>query len=181
MEIYATFIIFLTLMVLQSMIISSRKQPSWNTLHLKMFWSKCAEQVEEQSSPKKIFRTLSGIFQLHGASCHQWLLGPQRRDEFYQETCLSFGLCISPYLFNLLGEGFQWMLIFYLNWAESEHDLDDFILILEALSATPAKLEWHKKITDPSPTTLEIHVKKPKTLPERWSQYLALKPTQIFL
>ena len=38
----------------------------------------------------------------------QWLLGFQWNNKFYQETCLSFGLSTSPYIFNLFGEGFCW-------------------------------------------------------------------------
>lgn len=76
---------------------------------------------------------------------HQrWLLGSQWEDKFYQDTCLPFGLCTSPFLFNLFGEAFHWILISYLNWAESEHYLDDFILILEATAATAANLESHE-------------------------------------
>lgn len=74
----------------------------------------------------------------------QWLLGFQWNKRFYQETCLSFGLSTSPFIFNLFGEGFHWMLIAYLDWLESEHYLDDFILILEAILATPSRIEWHE-------------------------------------
>lgn len=76
---------------------------------------------------------------------HQrWLLCFQWEGVFYQETCLPFGLSTSPFLFNLFGEAFHWMLISYLNWTESEHYLDDFIHILEASAATPSDLEAHE-------------------------------------
>lgn len=58
------------------------------------------------------------------------------------------------------------MLIFYLNWAESEHDPDDFILILEALSATPAKLKWHKKDYRPLTDCLRIQRQEVKNITE---------------
>lgn len=74
----------------------------------------------------------------------QWLLGFQWNKRFYQETCLLFGLSTSPFIFNLFGEGFHWMLIAYLDWLESEHYLDDFILTLEAILATPFRIEWHE-------------------------------------
>lgn len=76
---------------------------------------------------------------------HQrWLLGSQWEDQFYQDTCLPFGLCTSPFLFNLFGEAFHWILISYLNWTESEHYLDDFVLILEASSASTANLQAYE-------------------------------------
>lgn len=76
---------------------------------------------------------------------HQhWLLGSQWEDKFYQDTCLPFGLCTSPFLFNMFGEAFHWMLISYLNWIESEHYLDDFILILKAAITTIANLKSYE-------------------------------------
>ena len=82
----------------------------------------------------------------------QWLLGFQWENSFYQETCLSFGLSTSPYIFNLFAEGFHWILTSYLDWQELEHYLDDFILIIPAISATAEKLIQHntgyKLLTD---------------------------------
>jgi hypothetical protein len=41
------------------------------------------------------------------ATWTQWLLGFQWEDEFYKETCLSFGLATAPFLFNLFAEAFH--------------------------------------------------------------------------
>lgn len=70
-------------------------------------------------------------------------MGFQWENKFYQETCLSFGLSTSPYVFNLFGEGFHWILSTYLDWQELEHYLDDFILIIPAISATTVKLDQY--------------------------------------
>lgn len=74
----------------------------------------------------------------------QWLLGFEWKGVFYQETCLSFGLSTSPFIFNLFGEAFHWILESYLGWTESEHYLDDFIRIVEPSLATPCYLKRHE-------------------------------------
>ena len=75
----------------------------------------------------------------------QWLLGFEWKGLFYQETCLLFGLSTSPFIFNLFGEAFHWMLEAYLDWTESEHYLDDFIRIVQASLATPYYLRCHEE------------------------------------
>lgn len=55
-----------------------------------------------------------------------------------------FGLSTLTYIFNLFGEAFHWMLIFYLHWSESKHYLDDFIHIVKVLLATPSYLKAHE-------------------------------------
>ena len=59
---------------------------------------------------------------------HQWLLGFGWNDEFYTETCLSFGLSTAPFIFNLFAEGFHWILVSFLQW-RLHHYLDDFVAI----------------------------------------------------
>lgn len=36
---------------------------------------------------------------------YQWLLGFIRKNKYYKEICLSFGLSIALFIFNLFGEG----------------------------------------------------------------------------
>lgn len=69
----------------------------------------------------------------------QWLLGFLWREKYYQETCLPFGLSTAPFIFNLFAEAFHWILESYLGWTV-DHYLDNFIAILPAQQATPAKL-----------------------------------------
>ena len=92
-----------------------------------------------------IKKDIKDAFRNISVAPHQrWLLCFQWDGVFYQETCLAFGLSTSPFLFNLFGEAFHWMLISYLNWTKSKHYLDDFIDILKASAATPSDLEAHK-------------------------------------
>lgn len=44
----------------------------------------------------------------------QWLLGFLWKGRHYQETCLPFGLCTAPFIFNLFAEAFHWILESYL-------------------------------------------------------------------
>lgn len=70
---------------------------------------------------------------------HQWLLGFSWKGKFYKETCLSFGLCTAPFIFNLFGEGLHWLLVSFLSWILCRY-LDDFIAIFSAKDATPSRL-----------------------------------------
>ena len=71
---------------------------------------------------------------------------------YYQETCLPFGLSISPFLFNHFSEAFHWILESKLLWFNLHHYLDDFIRIIKASPHTPAILhnlrEDYVKVTD---------------------------------
>ena len=69
----------------------------------------------------------------------QWLLGFLWKSRHYQETCLPFGLCTAPFIFNLFAKGFHWILESYLHWSV-DHYLDDFLAIILALKAIPATL-----------------------------------------
>ena len=70
----------------------------------------------------------------------QWLLGFSWGRELYQETCLSFGLATSPFIFNLFAKAIYWMLHSYLGWTDLEHYLDDFIWVLTSKLATKERL-----------------------------------------
>jgi hypothetical protein len=62
----------------------------------------------------------------------QWLLGFEWRGVFYKETCLPFGLCTAPFIFNLFAETFHWILQSWLHWDLLQHYLDDFITVIPA-------------------------------------------------
>lgn len=59
-----------------------------------------------------------------------WLLGFTWLGTHYVETCLPFGLCTAPVLFNLFAEAIEWMLKNLLSWHLITHYLDDFIRIV---------------------------------------------------
>lgn len=69
----------------------------------------------------------------------QWLLGFEWKKHYYQETCLPFGLCTAPFIFNVFAEAFHWMLESFIGWCV-EHYLDDFIATLSAARGTPERL-----------------------------------------
>ncbi len=52
------------------------------------------------------------------------------RNNFYKETCLSFGVATFPFIFNLFGEGLHWILVLFPRWALC-HYLDYFIAIFK--------------------------------------------------
>lgn len=65
----------------------------------------------------------------------QWLLGFEWRGVFYKETCLPFGLCTAPFIFNLFAETFHWILQSWLHWDLLQHYLDDFITVIPACAS----------------------------------------------
>lgn len=66
-----------------------------------------------------------------------WLLGFEWDGILYKETCLPFGLRTAPAIFNLFAEALHWILQYATNWSEIEHYLDDFMLIVPLIQATP--------------------------------------------
>jgi hypothetical protein len=65
------------------------------------------------------------------ASYCQWLLSFSWKENYYQETCLSFDLSTISFIFNLFAKDLDWILIFFLKW---KHYLDDFIAVFLAKS-----------------------------------------------
>ena len=56
-------------------------------------------------------RDIKDAFRMVLVAPHQqWLLGFQWNGVYYMETCLPFGLRSAPFLFNLFGEGLEWLL-----------------------------------------------------------------------
>lgn len=64
------------------------------------------------------------------ATSQRRLLGFECRGKLYHENCLSFGLHIAPFLFNLFAEAFHWALAALITQVFIAHYLDDLIFIL---------------------------------------------------
>lgn len=59
----------------------------------------------------------------------QWLLIFEWKGAYYQELFLPFGLRTAPFIFNLFGEAFEWILQREYSWLLKRY-LDDFLIIL---------------------------------------------------
>lgn len=59
----------------------------------------------------------------------QWLLIFEWEGAYYQELFLPFGLRTAPFIFNLFGEAFEWILQREYSWLLKRY-LDDFLIIL---------------------------------------------------
>jgi RNase H./Reverse transcriptase (RNA-dependent DNA polymerase). len=59
----------------------------------------------------------------------QWLLIFEWGENYYQELFLPFGLRTAPFIFNLFGEAFQWILQRKYSWVLRRY-LDDFLVVL---------------------------------------------------
>ena len=78
-----------------------------------------------------IKRDIQEAFRIVPVAPHQqWLLGFSWEEQYYCETCLSFGLRTAPFIFNLFAEALQWILQAFFAWDLMAHYLDDFIRIL---------------------------------------------------
>ncbi len=75
------------------------------------------------------------------ASHQQWLLGFMWEERYYKETCLSFGLSTTPFIFNFFGKSLHWVLVSYLRWI-LVHYLDDFVSVF---SASQAEQIWQAR------------------------------------
>ncbi len=62
---------------------------------------------------------------------HGWLLGFRWEERYYKETCLSFGLATTPFIFNLFAEALYWIIAFFFRWVLF-HYLDDFVAIFRS-------------------------------------------------
>ncbi len=62
---------------------------------------------------------------------HRWLLGFRWERRYYKETCLSFGLAIALFIFNLFAEAPHWIIASFLRWVLC-HYLDNFVAIFRS-------------------------------------------------
>ena len=58
---------------------------------------------------KDAFRNISYASHIRSLFGFSW------EDNFYDEKCLSSGLCTAPYLFNLFTKALNWMMVSYLH------------------------------------------------------------------
>ena len=66
---------------------------------------------------------------IHWREHTDWnLLGIHWREQFYIDTCLPFGCCSSPYLFNQFAEALRWMLTENYH-IQAIHYLDDYFMV----------------------------------------------------
>ena len=78
---------------------------------------------------------LKNAFQLCPVRKEDWhLLGIRWRGRYYVDKCLPFGLRSAPYLFNLVAEALEWILMHYFSIKFCFHYLDDFFLVGPPLS-----------------------------------------------
>ena len=71
---------------------------------------------------------LKNAFRLIPVRQEDWnLLGIYWQNEYYIDTCLPFGLCSAPFLFNQLTDAIHWMLQNNYDVYHLLHYLDDFL------------------------------------------------------
>lgn len=70
---------------------------------------------------------LKNAFRLCPVRPEDWhLLGIHRRNQFYVDKCLPFGLCSAPFFFNMVADALEWILRSYFTTTNLFHYLDDF-------------------------------------------------------
>ncbi len=78
------------------------------------------------------------------APYYQWLLGFRWCRKFYKETCLSFGLATTLFIFNLFTEALHWIIVSFLRCVIC-HYLHDFIAIFKAKEASMKRIKAEAK------------------------------------
>ncbi len=81
---------------------------------------------------KDVFRNVPVTFQ------HRCLLGFRWEGRYYKKTCLSFGLAIALFIFNLFAEALHWIIASFFRWVLC-HYLDDFVAIFRS-DTSPGRL-----------------------------------------
>jgi Reverse transcriptase (RNA-dependent DNA polymerase) len=118
--------------------LSSPKNQSVNDHIVKEFGYLQYETFDEaveaiaKAGPKAILlkRDLKSAFRMIPVCTEdQWLLIFEWDGEYYQELFLPFGLRTAPFIFNLFGEAFQWILHRKYSYVVKRY-LDDFLFIL---------------------------------------------------
>ncbi len=95
----------------------------------------------------------------------RWLLGFCWRTCFYTENSLSFGLSISPFIFDLFAENFYWVLQSFIGW-DLEHYLDNNMTFLPAIEATPKRIRMENNNYSRSTDNLRIFQHEKRDLEE---------------
>ena len=71
----------------------------------------------------------------------RWLLAFEWKGKYYVDRVLPFGLSTSPFIFNLLAEAWHWILQSWLHIEHIEHFLDDTMMAIPVVHASPESLQ----------------------------------------
>lgn len=83
---------------------------------------------------------LKNAFRLCPVRREDWhLLGIHWRHQYYIDKCLPFGLRSAPYLFNMVADAIEWILMHYFGVEHCFHYLDDFFLAGPPMSTSCAR------------------------------------------
>ena len=86
---------------------------------------------------------LQNAFRLCPVRKEDWhLLGIHWRHQFYIDKCLPFGLQSAPYLFNMVADALERILIHYFGVQHCFHNLDDFFKAGPTMANTCAHALW---------------------------------------
>ena len=74
---------------------------------------------------------LKNAFRLYPVRQEDWhLLGIHWRNQYYVDKGLPFGLRSAPYLFNMVTDALEWILIHHFGVQHCFHYLDDFLWLV---------------------------------------------------
>lgn len=111
------------------------------TLRYTLFWEVLEHARLAGPNAVIIKRDLKDAFRnIPIALADQWLLGFQWSDKYYTERSLPFGLRSAPFIFNIFAEALHWILECSKAWHNTDHYLDDFMIITSLQEATPSRL-----------------------------------------
>ena len=101
------------------------------TLEYTTFDEAVAALISMGRGAKLVKRDLADAFRhVPVARSDWWLLGFLWQGVYYFDRFLPFGLRTSPYIFDLLAKGLNWILIAVLGWSIVLNYLDDFFAVL---------------------------------------------------
>jgi len=103
--------------------------PEFGTLQYETFKSAVLAIAKSGKGSKLMKRDLKSAFRAIPICIEdQWLFFFEWEGSYYQELFLPFGLRTAPFIFNLFGEAFQWILQRKYSWTLRRY-LDDFLMI----------------------------------------------------
>ena len=116
--------------------INDHIEPEFGKLRYETFSEAVAEIARSGKGSILMKRDLKSAFRKIPVSPEdQWLLIFEWEGSYYKELFLPFGLHTAPYIFNLFGEGFEWILQRKYSWTLKRY-LDDFLAILPPGTST---------------------------------------------
>ena len=103
--------------------------PEFGTLQYETFKSAVQAIAKAGKGSMLMKRDLKSAFRMIPICTEdQWLLFFEWEGTYYQELFLPFGLRTAPFIFNLFGEAFEWILQRKYSWTLKRY-LDDFLMI----------------------------------------------------